>query len=204
MKYELNTISIGQSTHYELVKKSGLRRILFDKSCLQCISFHKKSCLRRILFRQIFLEPRCIWFEFFYPVCQFIDGENDLNSNTEWWQRQGLYQTVIKKVSNNKPFVKSNLLRHKSHNTILISKQFIRNNVQQGECLTESLQIWSWPSTQITLFERTRQSVRLDAVTTPLIRSEWILVYSSTSIWMDLSKQKYRRKNREMLSPTRY
>jgi len=41
-------------------------------------------------------------------------------------------------VSNNKPFVKSTLLRYKSHNTISIPKQFIRNNVQQGECLTKS------------------------------------------------------------------
>jgi len=64
-------------------------------------------------------------------------------------------------VSNNKLFVKPNLLRHKSHNTISIPKQFIRNNVQQGGCLTQSLQIWTWPSTQITLFERTRQSVTL-------------------------------------------
>jgi len=32
-------------------------------------------------------------------------------------------------------------------------------------------------STEITLFERTRQSAWLDAVTTPLTRSEWILVY---------------------------
>jgi len=34
-----------------------------------------------------------------------------------------------------------------------------------------------WPSNQITMFERTRQSARFDAVTTSLIRSEWILVY---------------------------
>jgi len=34
-----------------------------------------------------------------------------------------------------------------------------------------------WPSTQITLFERTRQSAWLDAVTTLLTRSDWILVY---------------------------
>jgi len=88
-------------------------------------------------------------------------------------------------VSNNKPFVKSNLLRYKSHNTISITKQFIRNNVQQGECLTQSLQIWIWPSTRITLFERTRQSAWLDAVTTPLIRSEWILVYQNTSFWRE-------------------
>ena len=30
----------GQSTHEDLVKKSGLRRILFDKSCLRRILFH--------------------------------------------------------------------------------------------------------------------------------------------------------------------
>jgi len=40
-------------------------------------------------------------------------------------------QAVITKVSNKTPFVKSNLLRYKSHNTISISKQFIRNNVCQ-------------------------------------------------------------------------
>jgi len=50
---------------------------------------------------------------------------------------------VIKKVSDhNKPFVKSNLLRYKSHNTISIPKQFVRNNVQQEECLTYVLQFW--------------------------------------------------------------
>jgi len=62
--------------------------------------------------------------------------ENDSNFNTEWSKRHSLYQTVIKKVSNNKPFVKSNLLRYKSHNTISIPKQYTRNNVQQGEYLT--------------------------------------------------------------------
>jgi len=40
---------IGQSTHQDLVKKSGLRPILFDKSCLRRILSHKKSGLRRIL-----------------------------------------------------------------------------------------------------------------------------------------------------------
>ena len=52
-----------------------------------------------------------------------------------------------------------------SYNTISIPKEFIRNNVQQGKCLTQSLQIWIWPSTEITLFERTRQIAWLDAVT---------------------------------------
>jgi len=39
----------GQSTHQDLVKKFGLRRILFDKSCLRRILFHKKAGLPRIL-----------------------------------------------------------------------------------------------------------------------------------------------------------
>jgi len=46
------TAITGQSTHEDLVRKSGLRRILFDKSCLRHILFHKKSGLRCILFIQ--------------------------------------------------------------------------------------------------------------------------------------------------------
>jgi len=37
----------------------------------------------------------CISFEVFDSVYQFIRGENDLNSNTEWSQQHNLYQTVI-------------------------------------------------------------------------------------------------------------
>jgi len=69
------------------------------------------------------LKPGCIWSEVSYSVYQFIGGENNSNSNTEWSQRHSLYQTVIEKVSNNKHFVKSNLLRYKSHNTDSIPKQ---------------------------------------------------------------------------------
>jgi len=36
----------------------------------------------------------------------------------------------MKKLSNNKPFVRLNLVRYKSHNTNSISKQFKRNNVR--------------------------------------------------------------------------
>jgi len=61
-----------------------------------------------------------------------------------------------------------------------------------------------WPSNQITMFERTRQSAWFDAVTTPLTRSEWILLYWNTFFWRELSNQKYRQKNTEGLSPTRY
>ena len=132
VKYKSHTISIGQRTHWDLVRKSGMRRILFYRSCLRSILFYKKSGLQRIFFVQHFLKPRCIWFEVSYYVYKLIGGENDSNSKTKWSQRHSLYQTVIKKVSNNKPFV----LRYKLHNTISIPKRFIRNNVQQGECLT--------------------------------------------------------------------
>ena len=38
-----------------------------------------------------------------------------------------------------------------------------------------------WPSTEIILFERTSQSAWLEAVTTPLTKSDWILVYLNNS-----------------------
>ena len=52
---ELHTISIGQTTHQDLVKKSCLRHILFDKTFLRCIFFHTKSGLQRMIFTQHFL-----------------------------------------------------------------------------------------------------------------------------------------------------
>jgi len=98
VKYRLHTISIGQSDYWDIVQTYGPRRILFDRSCLRRILFHKKSDLRRIFFIQFFLKPRCIRFEVSHYVYQSIGGENDSNSNTEWSQRQNLYQRVIKKV----------------------------------------------------------------------------------------------------------
>jgi len=47
--------------------------------------FHKKN-----------LNLRYIWFEVFDCVYQFIGGQNDSNSNTDWSQRRNMYQTVIK------------------------------------------------------------------------------------------------------------
>jgi len=60
---KLYTISIGQSTHWDFVKKSGLRRILF----------HKKSSLRRIFFWH---KPECIGCEVFLS-CLTI----------HWWRK---------------------------------------------------------------------------------------------------------------------
>jgi len=77
--------------------------------------FYKKSGLRRILFvRNLLLNH--LRMHFIYSVYQYISGENYLNSNIELSQQHDLYQTVITKLSNNKPYVKSNLLIYKSHN----------------------------------------------------------------------------------------
>jgi len=53
---KFHTISRGQSTHQDLAKTSGLRCILFDKSCLRRIFFHKNlACGRIILIKILFL-----------------------------------------------------------------------------------------------------------------------------------------------------
>jgi len=67
-----------------------------------------------------------------------MGSENNSNSNTEWSQRYNLYQTVIMKVSNDKPFV----LRHKSHNTISIPKQFITNMYGRGNASPKAYRFW--------------------------------------------------------------
>jgi len=63
MENNLHTIWIGQNTHQDLFKHSGLRHILFEVH---------------------FFEQGGIWFEVSCSVYQFIGGENDSNSNTEW------------------------------------------------------------------------------------------------------------------------
>jgi len=60
----------GQSTHEDLVNKSGLRGILFDKSCLQRIVFHKRSGLRRILFiKNLLLKHSGMHFISSFLIC---------------------------------------------------------------------------------------------------------------------------------------
>jgi hypothetical protein len=90
------------------ILKSGLRRILFDKSCLRHILLQTKICFSQNIFCLIILW--CIWFEDSYSVYQFIRGVDDSNFNTQWLQGHNLYQAVMEKVSNYKPFVKSNLV----------------------------------------------------------------------------------------------
>ena len=136
MENSFLTALTGQSTHEDLVQKSGLQHILFDKSCLRRILFHNKSGLRRILFIKIpLLNLSGMQFiSSIYSVYQFISSENDLNSNAEWSQRHNLYQTVIKTILNNKPFVKSNLLRCKSHNTILLFQNNLLETTYVNTC----------------------------------------------------------------------
>ena len=77
---ELHTISIGQTTHQAWVKKFGLRRILFDKSCLQRMFFHTKSGLQRMIFIRHFLfnHSGMYWPQVFYSLNQFIGGDQSM------------------------------------------------------------------------------------------------------------------------------
>jgi len=63
-------------------------------------------------------------------VYRFIGIENDSNSSTQQPQRHCLFKTAMKKVSNNKSCVESDLVRYKSHNTNSIPKQSIKNDVR--------------------------------------------------------------------------
>jgi len=61
------------------------------------------------------------------------------------------------------------------------SKQLGQNSESPSKVCMCEVSTQQWPSTQNTLFERTRQIAWLDAVTIPLTRSKWILAYSNTS-----------------------
>jgi len=112
---QLHTTSIRQSTYQDLGQKFGLRRILFISLTCGAFCTIKKSFLRLILSVQIlYLIMWCIWIQVFCSVYQFTCSKNDSNSNIQWSQRHNLYKTVMKKVSNHKPFVTPNLSRYKS------------------------------------------------------------------------------------------
>jgi len=126
VNHVLHTTSTRQTTHQDSVSKWFLRRIFFHKFCLWRIVFTKKSYLQCIEFRsRIFLSVGhlisvCSLFYWFSTI------ENDSNSNAQWSQGHNLLKTAMKKVSNNKPLVRSNLVRYKLHNTNSIPKQFIK------------------------------------------------------------------------------
>jgi len=81
------TALTGQSTHQDLVKKSGLRHILLRSLACGAFYFMKKNLAcgaflyQKILFFLNILG--CISFQISYPVYQFFGNENGLNFNTE-------------------------------------------------------------------------------------------------------------------------
>jgi len=92
---------------------------------------------------------------------------NDSNSNIQRLQRHNLYQTVMKKVSSNKPFVKSKLVPSE----IQIAQHQFNSKTVHKEQRTATHVTWISHLLDLSLFGW------LDTVTTLLTRSEWILVY---------------------------
>ena len=147
---KLHTISIEQSTYQNLFQISGLWRILFhNKSGLRRLSFILKNLL--LNHSDMYLIWNCL---FFY---QFIDNEND---SREAFKRSAPVD-IIWITGRDRQCGANDFDKPES-----LSKTFI--------CGVSTQQ---WPSTQITLFVKTRQSAWLDAVMIPLTRSKWILVY---------------------------
>jgi len=150
------TTSIGQSAHQDVVKQSGLRRILFDKSCLRRIFCYKTSDLRRmILIKNLLLKHsgmHLIWSSLFcLPIHWWWTWfKRSVYEKRFWWHNLGHSARPWQQTANN------------------LDK--IESSPKVCMCGVPTQQ---WQSTQIILFERTRQSAWLDAVT----RSEWILVY---------------------------
>jgi len=130
----MKSIPMGQATIRIMSKNWPVA--CFGLICLsfRAFCFTKKSRLRRIFSQKSFslIIVLCIWFQVFYSVYQFIVSINYSNSNAQWLQQRNLYQTVMKKVSNNKPFVQPNLVRYKSHNTISILKTLKTTYVNRG------------------------------------------------------------------------
>jgi len=173
VKNELHTISTGQTTHQDSVKKSGLRRIVFDKSCLRHILSHWKSGLRHILFIKHLLLNHSVMhlistFFLCLPIhrrCKCFKLQYSLITTTQLVQNSNEESVHPQALSNQTSCPR----KYKSHNrdTNSIPKQFIRNNfcqdIQKKISQLLDLPVLSW--------------LRLDAVTTLLTRSELILVH---------------------------
>ena len=109
-------------------------------------------------------------------VYRFIGLQNDSYSNTEW-SKHNLLKTAIKNVSNNKFFVRSNLVRYKLQNTNSIhhhSSSFWFSNKQHYLSKTVSkLYKTTYVITRNTNITTTRL-VLFVSVSTPFLRaSSW-------------------------------
>jgi len=116
-------------TRHDWLQKMRCR---WDFNHLQRIFCKKLACSAFFLLKILFLiSLGCVWFQVPYSVYQFIGSVNGSNSNNEWAPCHNLYQIVSKKVLNNKPFVKSNHLKSKFHNTNSVPKWFTRKHTRQ-------------------------------------------------------------------------
>jgi len=98
----LHTISTGQTIHQDSVKKNACGA--FGLISLACGAFCFVENLPAAHYKKIFLNLSVMhFFQVSYSVYQFIGGENDSNSNTQWSQRHNLYQTLMQKLSNKNP-----------------------------------------------------------------------------------------------------
>jgi len=97
---DLNTVSTGQSTHHDSVKKNCRQCIFFLKFCLRrtfppknlvCLAFFGKKNLLNYL---ISVSS---------SVCRLIGIEFDSNSNTQWSQRHNLQRRQWRKCQLSNP-----------------------------------------------------------------------------------------------------
>jgi len=140
-------------------KKKSMACGTFSFTSLACCAFFfikKLACGACFPLKNLLLDHSVIWSFLF---CHAI----------HWW-----WEWVLKRVWE-KRFCSHNF----SHSAWLW--QWGANNLDKTESPSKvcmcGVSTQQWPSTQITLFERTRQSAWLDAVKIPLTRSERILVY---------------------------
>jgi len=116
---------------------------------------------------------------------QYISGENDSNSNTEWSQQHNLYQTVIMKVSNKNPFLESKQSLPQKYlcaGCQLKSDQALRLLCLKGHVRARGSKLWQHRWQEASEF----------------------LCNKTTPLWGELSKQKNCPKNLEIPSLTRY
>jgi len=99
--------------------------------------FKKKSCLRRFLIHTKILSVGHL-ISVSSLVKRLIGIENDSNSNAQQSHRHYLLQTAMKKVSNNKSFVRSSLVKYKSHNTNSIQKSVYKKQRTSSHVAEES------------------------------------------------------------------
>ena len=173
---KLHTLSIGQSTHQDLVKKSGLWRILVDS----------KSGLQRLFLTKILLLSILgwTWSEVFGSVYQFIDGEND---SGEVFKRSASVDIIW--------FTRRD--RDAGEQTAWINRVSLKAMYVWGvnSTVTKHSDYFVWKDKLERVTRRCDDTVDKKRV------NSCILNYL---FWREFSNHENRQKNPEILSPTRY